>query len=77
MQFNAKTWISYSLSLIWLSLKAFYSTALPDLFVFGGLAALGYGIWTMNEGAAFIVVGAIVFLLGFFASIEMFRKGGR
>lgn len=35
-----------------------------DLFVFGGLASMGYGIGQIYAPAAWVVVGAIVFLIG-------------
>jgi len=36
---------------------------LRDLFVFGGLGSVGYGIAQINGPAAWIVIGAVVFLL--------------
>lgn len=44
--------------------KIFAAVDLRDVFVFGGLAAVGYGIAQIHVPAAWIVVGAIVFVLG-------------
>ena len=37
---------------------------LRDLFVFGGLASLGYGIWQVHVPAAWMVIGLLIFLIG-------------
>jgi hypothetical protein len=37
---------------------------LRDVFVFSGLAAVGYGVAQVSVPAAWVVVGGIVFLLG-------------
>lgn len=37
---------------------------LRDGFAFGGLAAVGYGVWQIHQPTAWIVVGAVVFVLG-------------
>lgn len=44
--------------------KIFAAVDLRDTFVFGGLAAVGYGIAQIHVPAAWIVVGAVVFALG-------------
>ncbi len=37
---------------------------LSDLFAFGGLACLGYGLHAVYPPAAWIVIGAILFRIG-------------
>jgi len=37
---------------------------LQDLFVFGGLGCVGYGIWQVYPPAAWVVVGVALFWLG-------------
>jgi hypothetical protein len=44
---------------------------LRDLFVFGGLGLVGYGIWQVNQWLAFVVCGAILMLLG----LGLLQKG--
>lgn len=44
-----------------------------DLLVVLGLAGLGYGLWLRMPWLAFVVVGAIVFLLG----VIMHMRSGR
>jgi hypothetical protein len=38
---------------------------LRDLFVFGGIAMMGYGLWLYQPWIAFTVCGATIFRLGF------------
>jgi hypothetical protein len=53
-----------------------FISLLPDAFVFGGLGALGYGLWLVKPWVAFTVVGFIIFSLGIFGSLTISKKGG-
>lgn len=37
---------------------------IKDVFAFGGLAAVAWGLWLVFEPAAFIVTGAVLFWMG-------------
>jgi hypothetical protein len=38
--------------------------SLRDAFAFAGLGAVGYGLWQIYAPSAWIVVGAVLFLMG-------------
>lgn len=44
--------------------RVFAAVDLRDVFVFGGLAAVGYGIAQIHVPAAWIATGSVLFLLG-------------
>jgi len=38
---------------------------LRDVFVFGGIAMMGYGLWMYKPWVAFAVCGAVIFRIGY------------
>jgi hypothetical protein len=47
---------------------------LQELFIFSGLGAVGYGVAQIYPPAAWIVVGAVVFLIGMIGFIGKARR---
>ncbi len=52
---------TWSLSKIAEFVASRYCPDLMDLIVFGGIGAIGYGVGKVNEPAAWIVVGVLLF----------------
>ncbi len=53
------------LSLSWIP-AMFKAVELRDIFIFGGIAMLGYGLWTLYPWLGWTATGVILLCLGLF-----------
>jgi len=61
---SIRTWISKNLRSISSTVKLAFD--IRDLFVFGGLAMMGYGLWLFLPWLAFTVFGTLLMAFDFF-----------
>ena len=43
---------------------------LPDIFIFIGLGLLGYGLWLYVQWLGYVVIGALLFMMGLLMGIN-------